>query len=95
MRFIWLLASLASALLTVLFCYTLVYYFMHRSPTWLGVLALFSVVVFWMLLATSDRTNYALRWVAVPKYVSNSCWERLAPSSVICTDRALLFGSEM
>jgi uncharacterized RDD family membrane protein YckC len=57
MRFVWLLASVACALVTALFCYTLVYYFMHYSPT-LRVLALISVVVFWIMLTQSAFAKF-------------------------------------
>jgi hypothetical protein len=58
MKFFWLLASLTSALLTLLFCYTLAYYFMHRAPSRLGVFALSSVVVVWMLLTKSAFAKF-------------------------------------
>jgi len=49
MRWFWLLLAIACALLTALFCYTLVYYFMHYSPTW-RVIGLFAVIALWISL---------------------------------------------
>jgi hypothetical protein len=49
MRLVWLLALIACVLFSVLFSWTLVYYFMHYEVTW-RVIALIAVVVFWGLL---------------------------------------------
>jgi hypothetical protein len=49
MRIVWLLALIACVVFTALFCWTLLYYFLHYTVTW-RIIALISVVVFWTLL---------------------------------------------
>jgi len=57
MRLIWLLFSVACALITTFFCGTLVFYFMHYRPTY-RVIALFSVVFFWMMLTNEAFSKF-------------------------------------
>jgi hypothetical protein len=49
MRIVWMLALITCVLITGLFCWTLLYYFLHYTVTW-RVIALISVIVFWTLL---------------------------------------------
>jgi len=49
MRIVWRLALIACVVFTALFCWTLLYYFLHYAVTW-RIIALISVVVFWTLL---------------------------------------------
>ena len=57
MKWFWLLASVICALLTTFFCYVVVYYFLHNSPTW-RVVALFSVVAFWATITHQAFVNF-------------------------------------
>ena len=50
MRIVWLLALIACLVFTGLFCWTILYYFLHYAVTW-RVIALISAAVFWTLLA--------------------------------------------
>jgi len=50
MRWLFLLGSILSALLTAGFVWLVIFYFQNYSPSW-RVLALFSVVAFWALLS--------------------------------------------
>ena len=47
MKWFWLLASIASALMTALFIWLMVYAFLYYPMTWLRALAAFSLVAAW------------------------------------------------
>jgi hypothetical protein len=60
MRWFWLLVSIACALMAGLFCYTLVYYFMHYSPTW-RVVGLFAAIAVWVMLTRGAFSKFSHR----------------------------------